>query len=64
MIHVLRHLFKSAHHGVRSVRVAGHVAEPLSRATPLVWTQTGRIHKHTTSFWSKVSRWGFKFPRG
>ena len=60
MIHIVRHLFKSVHHGIRhSARAAKHAA----RATPLVWTQAGVMHKHTSSFWSKIGRWGFKFPR-
>lgn len=62
MIHVIRHVFKAAHHSLKhSSRVTFKSA---ARVTPLAWTRAGKINKHSGSFWEKVGRWGFKFPRG
>jgi hypothetical protein len=61
VIHVIRHVFNAARHGFKhSSRVA---FKSPARVTPLAWTRAAKVNKHTASFWKKVGRWGFKFPR-
>jgi hypothetical protein len=62
MIHVIRHLIRSAHHGIKhSSVIANSVFAPASRATPRAWTAAGKAHRHTSSFWTKVAQRGFRF---
>jgi hypothetical protein len=62
MIHIVRHLFKAVHHSVKhSTMVTDSVLKPAARATPLVWMQAGKAHKHTVTFWAKIAHRGFKF---
>ena len=60
--HAIRHLFKSTHHAVKhSSRATNSIVKSTARVTPMAWLQSGKAHKHATSFWTKVAHRGFKF---
>lgn len=62
MIHIVRQLFKAAHHGAKHAsRIASSTLKPAAHVTPRAWMQAGRAHKHTASFWTKIAHGRFKF---